>query len=265
MNFIGEARPLGPGDIADAASTLCVEEAAYRAVLIVETGGHRAFLADKRPPILFEAHIVHRLNGGKPVHRLSVPSWDRGLYASTTAGEYERLAAAIAHPDIGLEVALKATSWGLPQILGMNHRLAGYPSVEVFVQGMCRSAVAQLGAFNNFLMARGLVDSLRRHDWATFARGYNGTAYRANAYDVKLAAAYARALPGSADGVLASGDIGPDVADLQEALRAAGFQIGADGEFGRRTRNAIEQVQLARGWTPTGIVDALTAAALGLA
>ena len=35
-------------------------------------------------------------------------------------------------------------------------------------------------------------DELRRHDWAGFARGYNGRNYKINQYDVKIAAAYKR-------------------------------------------------------------------------
>jgi len=33
---------------------------------------------------------------------------------------------------------------------------------------------------------------LRKGEWAAFARGYNGTAYKLNRYDQRLAAAYAR-------------------------------------------------------------------------
>jgi hypothetical protein len=38
----------------------------------------------------------------------------------------------------------------------------------------------------------GLAAALRRHDWHAFARGYNGPAYARNAYDAKMAEAYAR-------------------------------------------------------------------------
>lgn len=35
-----------------------------------------------------------------------------------------------------------------------------------------------------------LVDELQRHDWAGFARGYNGAGYKRNNYDEKLRQAY---------------------------------------------------------------------------
>ncbi len=42
-----------------------------------------------------------------------------------------------------------------------------------------------------FVEARGLKRALQIRDWPAFARGYNGTAYRENRYDERLAAAYA--------------------------------------------------------------------------
>ena len=50
----------------------------------------------------------------------------------------------------------------------------------------------QLAAFVMFVEGRGLKRALQRRDWAAFAKGYNGTAYRENRYDERLAAAYAR-------------------------------------------------------------------------
>jgi hypothetical protein len=44
----------------------------------------------------------------------------------------------------------------------------------------------------NFIKANQLADPLRRHDWAAFARRYNGPGYTANSYDTKLAAAHQR-------------------------------------------------------------------------
>ncbi|TWA76865.1 putative peptidoglycan binding protein [Azospirillum brasilense] len=262
---VGAARPLGPNDIAAAAAALGVEEAAYRAVLIVETGGRSAYRPDGRMPILFEAHIAYRLNGGVTVPGLAERSWDRGLYSSTAAGEYDRLTRACQHRAIGPAVALKAASWGMPQILGSNHALCGFGDVESFVRAMADSAVAQLAAFNSFVTARGLLPALRSKRWSDFARGYNGTAFAANAYDEKLAGAYQRVRGAAGDGALGIGDVGPDVAALQRALQRCGFPvIVEDGDFGRRTANAVEQVQAVYRLPVTGRVDTRTAIALGL-
>ena len=57
---------------------------------------------------------------------------------------------------------------------------------------MSASEKAQAAGFFEFVRtSRGLTRAARNKDWPTFARLYNGAGYAANAYDVKLAAAYA--------------------------------------------------------------------------
>ncbi|MCP1548506.1 MULTISPECIES: N-acetylmuramidase domain-containing protein [Methylorubrum] len=43
-----------------------------------------------------------------------------------------------------------------------------------------------------FIVTNGLDDELRRHDWAGFARSYNGASYAKHGYHNKLAAALAK-------------------------------------------------------------------------
>jgi hypothetical protein len=237
--FRGACIDLGPHDIEDAAADIAVPEAHYRGLLIVETGAREAFPGG-RPAILYEAHIARRLCGAD-VPGLSVPKWDRTLYGRTLAAEYDRLDRAIHHLAIGRDVALKAASWGLPQILGVNHALCGYGDVESFVAAMCHSAADQLQALNRFLTARGIVEPLRNGDLPTVARLYNGTAYRENRYDEKLAIAIGRARRGAGDGVLGIGDVGPDVATIQRALVRKGISVLVDGDYGRRRLEPVRQ------------------------
>jgi len=62
------------------------------------------------------------------------------------------------------------------------------------------------------------------------------------------------------------GSIGPEVAILQDALRAHGFGPGAiDGSFGSGTEAAVIAFQSSEGLLADGIVGPRTAAALGLA
>jgi len=63
---------------------------------------------------------------------------------------------------------------------------------------------------------------------------------------------------------LAANTIGPAVAVLQAAVRAAGARIAVDGEFGEQTRGAVVALQTARKLKATGVVDAPVWAALGL-
>jgi hypothetical protein len=54
------------------------------------------------------------------------------------------------------------------------------------------SEANQVRMMVNFIKSAKLLTAIQNHDWAAFARGYNGPAYAKNAYDVKLAAAYER-------------------------------------------------------------------------
>jgi peptidoglycan hydrolase-like protein with peptidoglycan-binding domain len=64
---------------------------------------------------------------------------------------------------------------------------------------------------------------------------------------------------------LTQGVRGDPVRSLQQALVAAGIDVpgGVDGVFGPGTKAALQQFQTARGSSPTGTVDVVTAAALG--
>jgi hypothetical protein len=187
---------LTDADFARAAKELNVEEAAIRAVAEVEAAG-AGFLPDGRPAILYEAHIFHKETGGKHSHAkdrrgvaLSSLSWNKNLYGATGAAQHARYEDARAlNPD----AANKACSWGTFQILGQNHKACGFDTSQEFVDAMWTGgAAAHLDAFVKFIKANNLDGSLRNKQWATFARGYNGPGYAQNAYDKKMAAAYAR-------------------------------------------------------------------------
>jgi hypothetical protein len=53
-----------------------------------------------------------------------------------------------------------------------------------------------------FIAASGAGRHLAAHDWAAFARVYNGPRFRDNAYDEKLQLAYDRLVRETAAGVL---------------------------------------------------------------
>ncbi len=90
---------------------------------------------------------------------------------------------------------MQATSWGRFQILGRNHKACGYTTPEAFVADMMAGEAAHLRAFVAFLKTNKLDVPLRAHDWAAFARGYNGPRYAENKYDRKMAEAWRRLTP----------------------------------------------------------------------
>ena len=187
---------LTAADFARAAKNLNVEIAAIRAVAEVEAAG-AGFLPDGRPAILYEAHIFHKHTKGAHAAAkdrrgvsLSSPRWNRSLYGATGAAQHNRYEDARA---LNRDAANKACSWGAFQILGENHKICGFETSQEFVDAMwAGGASAHLDAFVNFIQANKLDGALRAKNWAAFARGYNGPAYAQNAYDKKMAAAYAR-------------------------------------------------------------------------
>jgi hypothetical protein len=263
LEFSGPATRLSEQAIISAAASLDCEVAAVKAVIDVESRG--GFLADKRPKILFERHYFSRLTNRK--HDAKAPdisSKKTGGYKGGSA-EYDRLAKAIA---LNREAALRSASWGAFQILGDNFKVAGFGDVEAFVKAMCKSEGDHLAAFVNFVKGNHLDDELRRRDWAGFARGYNGPAFKKNKYDTKLANAFAHHAGGGAraDGprTLRMGDDGEDVEELQRALRKAGARIKVDADFGPATKEAVMAFQRKARLPVDGIVGPATRAKLGL-
>lgn len=195
---IKTSRPSAQAYVA-AAWFLHVEPGVLQAVAEVEAGPHGGFLDTGEPVLLYERHVFHRLTDGRfsgalapgdfprEVSELSLPT--AGGYGAVSI-QHAKLAAAA---KLDRDSALKACSWGLFQILGLNHLEAGFPTVQAFVNAMYRGVDDHLRALVMFLRHDGrLVEALQGHEWAEFARLYNGPAYQRNKYDTRLAAAYAR-------------------------------------------------------------------------
>jgi peptidoglycan hydrolase-like protein with peptidoglycan-binding domain len=68
--------------------------------------------------------------------------------------------------------------------------------------------------------------------------------------------------PHLGDRALRPGANGPDVRELQKALRKAGFSVTVDGQFGPSTVRAVKRFQRAARLTPSGTVGRKTVAAL---
>lgn len=189
--FVGKATPLADIDLPRIGHTIGVGEDEIHAVMEVEASGG-GFDRLKRPKMLFEPHVFYRNLAGAERTRatslgLAYAAWKPGAYPSDS---YPRLMQAMA---INETAALKASSWGLGQILAENHRAAGYATPQAMVLAFCNGGEAEhLAAMVRFIVANGLDDELRRHDWAGFARGYNGAQYAKHGYDKKLAAAFAK-------------------------------------------------------------------------
>ncbi|HYD59036.1 MAG TPA: N-acetylmuramidase domain-containing protein [Noviherbaspirillum sp.] len=102
---------------------------------------------------------------------------------------YKRLCKAY---QLSKPAALESCSWGAFQIMGSNWKQMGYASVHDFTKAISRSEKEQIKAFVLFIkkVKPAIADALRKLDWDTVARLYNGTTYKQNQYDIKLEAAY---------------------------------------------------------------------------
>lgn len=193
---VTSSKKLSKADIIAVANDLNIEPAALKAVIDVEAAGE-GFDNQGRPTILFEPHVfwdelgkIHyytkRAELAKKHQGLLSPKWDKSLYRIGGSSHDKLKVAAALHWD----AAHKSASWGLGQIMGFNAQKIGYATLKDFIDDMYESEAKQLKAMGMFLRANGLISKLQRHDWAGFARGYNGSAYAKNQYDVKLADAY---------------------------------------------------------------------------
>jgi hypothetical protein len=176
-------------DYRQAAAILNCDIPAIKAVAEVESGG-AGFLNDGRPKILFERHKFRGFtNGAFDATHPGISNKTPGGYGKGGAHQWERFAEAAA---LNETAAIKACSWGKFQAMGFNFEVCGFATLEDFHAAMGKTEGEHLKAFCNFIIGNGLAGALRRHDWAAFAKGYNGANFRINKYDEKLKAAFKR-------------------------------------------------------------------------
>ena len=184
-NFPVKIEKVQPATIDRVAESLGVEPDALWAVFEVQTVS--GMTNRGKPKILFERHYFSRLTSGRyDAIQPGISNPRAGGYQGGDR-EYERLAGAA---KLDCNAALSSTSWGSFQVMGFNYNKVGYTDVHAFAKDMLTSEDKQVVAFGVFLKNVGLIDELVRKDWAGFARGYNGPAYRQNRYDQKMGAAY---------------------------------------------------------------------------
>ena len=256
-----------------------VEASALLAVAEVESGGRAfALVGERREPLIrFEGHYFDRRLSGATRERARA----QGLASPKAGGvpnprgQADRWALVERAAGIDRDAAWESVSWGLGQVMGAHWAWLGYPSVAAMVAEARSGVEGQTRQMLRFIGKAGLSEALRRRDWAAFARGYNGPAYRRNAYDTRLAAAYVRhvgktAKPalveeGTAPLLLTRGSAGDAVRNLQRRLGALGHPLRQDGLFGAATEAAVKAFQRRSKLSPDGIAGPRTLAAIAAA
>jgi hypothetical protein len=246
--FKGAAVRLDDIDIPRIASEIGCGEDEVHAFMEAETRGS-GFDPQRRPRILFERHKFYLYcPKGKlaTAVKAGLANKSAGGYGKE-AEQYSKLQRAMA---IDEHSALLSCSWGLAQVMGFNHKLAGYDSVEEMIIDFMKDEETHLQAAVTFIKNSGLDDELRRHDWKGFAKGYNGSGYERNKYDAKLAAAFAkwqniRDTPYQVSTATSSKTIArtdsTTVRVVQERLKELGYtEVGnPDGKMGKLTKTGI--------------------------
>lgn len=165
-----------------------------KAVVDVESSGG-GFRKDGFPTILFEPHVFNSVTKSKYLKShpgLATRNWN----ATLASGHYNKNQKSVFDKAYALDPdsAVKATSWGLGQILGINYAAAGYSNPGLFMHGMRNSEHDQAVAMIKFINSNpSMKNNLINKNWEGFARAYNGPAYKKNKYDEHLRSAFERA------------------------------------------------------------------------
>lgn len=273
MNFQGTGKRFSSGDIGKAAKQIGIETTVLLAFLEVEAAG-RGFDNLNRPKMLFEPHILYRNLSGALRSRavalgIAYAKWKSGNYPSDS---YPRLTKAIA---IDETAALLSASYGLGQIMGFNHRVAGHSTPQEMFQVAKQGEFEQVVQLVTLMKAWGMASMLRPgldftnpDNWRSAAKKYNGSGYAKHGYHIKLAEAYKKHSGQSnfpekvVSSVLKIGSKGETVRNLQADLQTLGYEFvtGIDGRFGNETKENVEDFQTDWGLTVDGIAGEKTLA-----
>lgn len=185
-------------DYKEVAKMLGVDVAAIKAVVDIEAGAaHEGFWTEGRPIINFDLSVYRKraaankvdLSKAQKKHPEIFQSPNRKKYGSQQAAQWARLDQAM---EVDTVSAIEGTFWGMFQIGGFNYKLCGTKSPLEFAKKMATSERDQLDLFAKLLISTGMVKPLRKHDWAEFARRYNGPSYAKRGYHTRMAKAYAK-------------------------------------------------------------------------
>ena len=181
-------KTLTDDDFRIVADELGVEVAAIKAVVRIEAGPKlEGFWAPGVPVANYVQSLFNKYNGktkGRKIKDAKVPTGLSGYalkeWTSLTNARKTNADAA----DMG-------TYWGMFQIGGFNYKLCGCQTVEEMVNKVCESEFSQLEMFAVFIRNSGMLEALRKKDWASFARKYNGPSYAKRGYHTRMAKEYA--------------------------------------------------------------------------
>lgn len=144
------------------------------AIIEVESSGS-GFGKDGRLLLQFEPNVFSR-RSGVPLDKLNKWTWDEN---KVDVQSKEWLAFEDAS-KLNPTIAMESTSWGLPQIMGFNFKLAGYQDVKSMVESFKVSEYNQIKGLLNFVSSnKALYNAIITGDYEKTSEIYNGKAHRA--------------------------------------------------------------------------------------
>jgi hypothetical protein len=255
-----------------------VEPAALLAVIEVECNGRPTEIDGRTPTLLFERHVFYRELKKQAAKLalavsmgLALPKWSPKSQYKDQGKSAARLALIAKARGVAEDPANRSASWGVGQTMGFHATEIGFRSATQMVAFMTQGGLpAQIEVMCRNITQMKLWDELERHDWAGFAFRYNGSGYRQNSYDTKMAGAYTRWTRKLANGVTVSPAEGIpeyEIRALQQKLKDLGYaEIGVpDGKWGTRTTAALVAFQSHEGLPTTGKLDDATKQAIAVA
>jgi hypothetical protein len=181
-------------DWINCAAALKCPPANLLAVKAVESGGS-AFNSDGRLVLAYEDHIFGRLTKHRFAkthphltrrgfkHVRDVAPSDPHPHKLSQEDRWMLLAEAC---ELDFDAAIQSCSYGMWQIMGFNYGLLNFNSPMHMIEIMYDGYEGQWECFLRFCRAKGCLDALRKGDWATFERLYNGGGQK-GAYAKRLA------------------------------------------------------------------------------
>lgn len=162
------------------------EYAALKAVIAKESSGHGFDTTTGKIIIQFEPLYFKRLSD-KWANNIVGHVWYGNKVSNQTL---EWLAFNDAY-SIDAEAAMKSTSIGMMQVLGVHYAELGFKTIDEMWDYGKVSEYNQVDIGVKFIKSQIIIDkALKDKDWATFAMHYNGPKYKMNNYDTDLAKFY---------------------------------------------------------------------------
>jgi len=176
-----------------------IEPVALLAVVQVESAGKSMEVDNKTPCLLFERHIFYRelVKAKGPAQAavqlgLANTSWQpKTQYKDqrTSQMRLDLFRQAKAFSEI---CAIRSCSWGVGQTMGFLAEELKFRDARMMFNYMVAGGVpAQVECMVREIENKNLTRKLNDHQWAEFARVYNGPGYAQNNYHNKMANAWA--------------------------------------------------------------------------